>query len=107
MAEQRPHQLGELQPPLERGIGPVGQQPRRDLRQKRQVIVGLRRLFQGNPHQRTEIGRKWMWKQRIAFDHAGIAEGRLLARAAAVEQGDAQPALGEMQRNGRADDAGA
>ena len=40
-----------------------------------------------------------MRKQRIAFDNTRIAEGGFLAGTAAVEQGDAHPPLGEMQRD--------
>ena len=71
------------------------------------MVVGLRRLLQRDPQERTEVARERMRKQRVAFDHAGIAVGRLLARVAAIEQGNAQPALGEVERNGGADHAGA
>ena len=48
-----------------------------------------------------------MRKQRVAFDHAGVAVGGLLARAAAVDQHHRHAALGQMQGRRGADDAGA
>ena len=40
-----------------------------------------------------------MRQQRVAFDDAGIAIGRLLARTTPVDQRHRKPALGEMQGN--------
>ena len=71
------------------------------------MIVGRRGLLQRDAQERTEVAWERMRKQRVAFDHAGIAVGRLLPGVAAIEQGNAQPALGEVQGNGGADHAGA
>ena len=45
-------------------------------------------------------------KQRIAFEHASVAVGGLLAWPALVDQRDRDAALGQMQCDRRADDAG-
>ena len=45
-----------------------------------------------------------MREKRIAFEHARIAVGGLLARRALVDQRNGDPALGELQRDRRADD---
>ena len=50
-----------------------------------------------------ESGRK----HRVAFDHAGVAVGGFLPRLAPIDERDGEPALGEMQRDRGADDAGA
>src|SRR3954468_10386128 len=48
-----------------------------------------------------------MRQERIALDDAGVAVGRLLARTTAVDQCYRKAALGEMESNRGADDAGA
>ncbi len=47
-----------------------------------------------------------MREDRFAFDQPGIPVGRFLARPAPVDERHRKPALGEMQGDGRADDAG-
>ena len=71
------------------------------------MIVGLRRLLQRDPQELAEALREGVREKRIAFDDSGVAVGGFLARAAAVDQRDRKPALGEMQRRRHADDAGA
>jgi hypothetical protein len=44
-------------------------------------------------------------KERVAFEHAGIAVGCFLARATLVDQRDRDAALGKLQRDRGADDA--
>ena len=71
------------------------------------MIIGLARALEGNTNERAQLrGERWR-KHRVALDDTGIAIGGLLAQAGAIKQRDAQAALGEMQRDRRADDAGA
>jgi hypothetical protein len=100
------HHVGVGDAALERRVGAVGQQPGRDRRQERQVIVGFGRALSRNPRQRAEAGRERVRKQRIALDHPGIAIGCLLPRRAAVQERDREAALDEVQRDRGADDAG-
>ncbi len=71
------------------------------------MIVRLRRALEREPQQRRHPRREGVGKERIALEHAGVAVGGFLARPALVDQRDGDPALGELQRDRRADDAGA
>ena len=71
------------------------------------MIIGLARALERDARQRAEIGRERRREHRVALDHAGIAIGGLLAHAGAIDQRHAQAALGEMQRDRGADNAGA
>ena len=70
------------------------------------MIIGFRRALERDPQQRRQSRRKRRRKDGVAFDDAGIAVGRPLARPAAIDQRDREAALGEMQRDRGADDAG-
>jgi hypothetical protein len=83
------------------------QQPGQRLRQKRQMVIGLAGALERDAQQRGRIGGKRRRQDRVALDDAGIAERGLFAHAGAIEQRDAQAALGEMQRDRSADNAGA
>ena len=104
--EQRPHRVRGLDQPLRPRRGAEGQQPRRDRRQERQMIIRFRRLLERDAQQRRPARREGCRKDGIAFDDAGIAVGGALARAAAVDQRDRQAALGEVHRDAGADNAG-
>ena len=54
----------------------------------------------------SQIRRKGLRKDGVAFDDAGIAVGGPLARLGAIDQRNRKPALDEMQRDRGADDAG-
>ena len=47
-----------------------------------------------------------MGEKRVAFEHSGVAVGRPLARPLPVDERDRDAALGQMQCDRRADDAG-
>jgi hypothetical protein len=70
------------------------------------VIIGDRRALERDACQLRPIGRERRRKYRVAFDYAGIAVGGRLTRPAPVDERDREAALGEMNRDGRADDAG-
>ena len=72
-----------------------------------QVIVRFRRALQRHLHELPQAPRKRRREHARADDDAGVAVARQLARAAAVDERDGEPALRELQRRGRADDAGA
>ena len=46
------------------------------------MIVRLRRTLERDPQQRRKTARERGRKDRVAFDHAGVAVGGLLARSA-------------------------
>src|SRR5262249_54472646 len=102
--KQRPRRLGKFDPALKRRIGTIGQKPWRNLRQEAQVVVRRGGALERDPQQRRKAARKWMRQQRAAFDDAGVAVGRFLARPAPVDERDREPALREMQCDRRADD---
>ena len=105
--KQRPHQPRGLDQSRRLRGGAERQKPRRDLRQKRQMVIGNRRTLERDAQQLVPMRRKRRRKNRVAFDDAGIAVGRALARPAAIDQRDRKTALDEMQRDRGADDAGA
>ena len=71
------------------------------------MVVRLRRLLERDPQSAREASPESRRKQRVGLDDAGIAVGGALARLAAVDQRDREAALGEVQRDRGADDAGA
>ena len=82
------------------------EQPRCDLRQEGQVIIGLRGAFERDPQQGHGVRGKGRRKHGVAFDRAGVAVGGLLARRAPIEQRNGQATLRQMQSNRGADNAG-
>ena len=76
------------------------------MRKKTEMIVRFRRLLERDAEQGVETARKSLGKNRVAFNDAGIAEGRALTRTGAIDQRDGEPALDEVQRDRRADNAG-
>ena len=84
--EQGPHRLCGLDQPLRLRRGAERQKPGRDLRQKREVIIGEWRALERDAKKRRPIRRKRRRKDGVALDDAGIAVGGPLARAAAVDQ---------------------
>ena len=98
---QRPDDLRGLDQPRRLRRGAEGEQPRRDFRQKRQMIIGFRRALERNAQERRKARRERRRKDRVAFDDAGIAVGRALARPAAIDQRDRDAALGEMHAQSR------
>ena len=104
--KKRPHQLGGLDEALGPRRGVECGKPRRDLRQKSQMVVGFRRALERDAKQCHPIRRKGLRKDGVAFDNAGIAVGGPLPRTSAVDQRNRKPALDEMQRDRGSDDAG-
>src|SRR5262245_82022 len=105
--EHGAHGAGGLDQTLRPRPGMKGHEPRHEMGQKREVIVRLRRALECDPQQRRDIAGKSMRQDSVAFDDPGVAIGGALAGAAAVDQGNRQPAFGEVKRNRRADNAGA
>jgi hypothetical protein len=105
--EQRAHRPRGLDQPLRLRAGAKFHEPRRDLRQEAQVIVGFRRALERHPQQRDRVGREGGRKDGVAFDHAGIAVRGFFARRAAIDERNAEAALGEVQRDRCADNTGA
>ena len=70
------------------------------------MIVGLGRSLQRDAQELAEARRKGIGKDRVAFDHPGVAVGRCLAGPASIDERHRHPALGEMQRDRHPDDAG-
>src|SRR5208282_5306830 len=106
-AKQRPHQLRRLDQTRRPRSGAKGCQPGHDPRQVREMIVGPRRTFERNAEKLHPIRRKAGWKYGVALDDARIAVGGALARPGAVDQRDPEAALGEMNGDRGADNAGA
>jgi len=104
--EQRAHQPRGLDQSLGTRSGAKLQEPGRNLRQEAQVIIGFRRALERDPQQRDRIRGEGGRKDGVAFDHAGIAVRGLFAGCAAIQKRNRKPALGEMQPNGGADNAG-
>ena len=106
-AKQRTHRAGGLGEPLGLRGGAVRQQPRRDLRQEAEMVVRIGRALERDLGEPREPAGKRRRKHRVALDDAGVAVRGLLARPAAVDQRDREPAPREVQRGRDADDAGA
>jgi hypothetical protein len=70
----------------EAGIPPVADEERHETRQRADVVVRVDRVVQRVAEQRPKIMRETIGKDAFALDQAGIAIGRFLAGAAAVEQ---------------------
>src|SRR5580704_1943905 len=70
------------------------------------MIIGERGTLERNAQQRSPVRRERRRKDGIAFDDAGIAVGGALTRPAAVDERNRDPPFDEMDRDGRADDAG-
>src|SRR5208282_5320227 len=87
--------------------GAKGCQPGHDPRQVREMIVGPRRTFERDAEKLHPIRRKAGWKYGVALDDARIAVRGALARPRAVDQRDPEAALGEMNGDRGADNAGA
>jgi hypothetical protein len=83
--KQRTDQPGRFGQTFGLRSGAECQQPGKNPRQERQMIVGLARAPEGDPQQRAEIGWKCRREYRVAFDDAGVAIGSLLADARAVD----------------------
>ena len=101
--EHRPHNRGRLDDAFGRRPFPEREQPRRDLRQKRQMIVALRGLLERDLEDTREV-RKYLRKNGTAFDNPGVAVGRSLARLRTVDQRDGKPAFRKIQRDRCPDD---
>ncbi len=104
--EQRPHHPRRLGQTLGLRPGAEGQEPRRDLRQEGEMVIGFGRPFERDPDEGRQPRRESRRKNRVALDDARIAVGGLLARGAAIDQRDAQSPFCELQRDRGADDAG-
>ena len=104
--KQRTHRPGRRHQARGRRRSTKFEQPWCDLRQEGQVIVGFRRAFERDAQQGDGVRRKGRWKDGVALDRPRVAVGGLLARRAAIEQRDSQAALGQMQSDGGADNAG-
>ena len=104
--QERPQHLSGLDQAGRLRGRPKGDKPRRDVRQKGEMIVGERGTLQCNAHKLGKARRKGGRKNGIAFDDAGIAVRRALARAAAIDQCHGQTALGEVECDRGADDTG-
>jgi hypothetical protein len=104
--KQRADEPRVLNQPLRPRPRAERQQPGRDLRQEREMIIRLACALERDTRQRAGIGRKRRREHGIALDHAGIAIGGLLAHAGAIDQRDAQAPLGKVQRDRGADNAG-
>ena len=79
------------------GGGAKRQQPRYDLRQEAQVIIGLGRTLERDLQQGDRVRREDRREDGVALDDAGVAVGGLLARRAPVEERNGKPPFGEMQ----------
>ena len=106
-AKQRPDKMRGLEQPLRLRGGAERHQPGRDPGQEREAIIGFTRALECDAHERAKVRRESRRKNGVALDNAGITERGLLAEAGAIDQRNAKPALGEMQRHAGADDAGA
>jgi hypothetical protein len=103
---ERTHEPSGFSEPRRLGGRVKCRQPRRDLRQKREMIVGLGRALERDPQAFPPIGGKCRRKHRIALDHTGIAIGGPLPRPTTVDQGNRQAALGEVNGDRGANDPG-
>jgi hypothetical protein len=62
-----------------RRVLPIEKQPRRDARQRRQVIDGIATIIHRVAQDGAEFARKRVGDHPLALDQAGIAVARLLA----------------------------
>ncbi len=86
---------------------PVARQERRQLRQRRQVIMRVRGVVHGVAQERAEIVREPVREDALALDEPGIAEGGLLPGPAPVDERHGPAALLQVQGHRYADDPGA
>ena len=78
-------------------------EPGRDTDEVSRVIINDGRTLQCDARKLGEVRREGRREYRIALDNPGIAVGSALTRALPIDQGGRQPALGEMDGNGGAD----
>ena len=71
------------------------------------MIIRNRRTLERDTDDLGKARRERGGKHRVAFDDAGIAVGGPLPGPLPVDQRHRQAALGEVDGNGRTDDAGA
>src|SRR5215475_10955666 len=71
------------------------------------MIVRLARTLERDADKAANIRWECGWKYCVAFDDPGVAIGRLLADARSIDERNAHPASGEVQRYRCADNAGA
>ncbi len=91
---------------LRRRPAVICDQPRRDLQEIAPMVVRLGRALERDLDELLQAARERGRKHARADDDAGVAVARLLAGPAPVDQRDRQPALDQMQRDRRADNAG-
>jgi hypothetical protein len=84
---------------LRRRVLPIAKQPRRDARQRRQVIDGIAAMVHRIAEDGAEFARKRVGDHPLALDQAGIAVARLLARSATIDEDDIAAALLQTQRD--------
>src|SRR5688500_15873396 len=97
--------VGDGAVPRRPRVVPVFPEKRRKPRNRRRMVVRVDRAVQAVAEQRAEVVREAVRIHTFALHQAGIAEGSLLRRAAAVEQDRGAPALLQMQRDAYAYDA--
>jgi hypothetical protein len=85
---------------------PVLEQEGRDPRQGRDVVMRVGGVVQRIAQQRAEIVREAVRVNALALDQPGIAEGRLLAGLAPIDEHDLTAPLLQVQRDRHADDPG-
>src|SRR5687768_4720392 len=84
---------------------PVLPQERRQLRQRRWMVVGVDRAIEAIAQQRSEIVRKAVGIDALALDETRVAVGSLLGRPAPVDEKNRACALLQVERHTDPDDA--
>ena len=91
--------------PLGRGIPPVAGQPRRELGQRAEVVMGLGRAIQRVADEILDLAGEGIGIDRGALDDPRIAEAGAFAGRALVDQSDRAPGLLQLQGRRQPDDA--
>ena len=107
MLDQARVVAGDLGMPLPCRMPPPPPKERRDVRQRREVVVGIDRAVQPIAQERRQVARESMRGDRLTLDDAGIAERSLLGDAAPIDQHHGTTALLQVQGDADADHAGA
>ncbi|MEY9167123.1 hypothetical protein ABIE78_005242 [Sinorhizobium fredii] len=105
--DQRRVEMGDALMLGEARVPPVPRQERHQAWQRAEVIAGIDGVVQRVAEKRPEVVREAIGENALPLDEAGIAERRLLARAAAIEKHHRFAAPRQVNGARNADDPGA
>jgi hypothetical protein len=99
LRHQRGERLHRLFDPFGDGVPPVLEKPRRDPRQRRQMVYGVASVIHRIAQDNAEFSGKGVGDHGFALDQAGIAVACFFPRITPVDQNNVPTAPLQMQRH--------